>query len=439
MSKQDSHIPGKASSDLFLLATFRGHETTSPMLTLGLIREGKTPADSRVVLSPIQAASIQDHYPVRVLVQPSGHRCFSNAEYRQQGLTLTEDMRGCDVLLGVKEVPVSELMDGATYLFFSHTIKKQPYNRGLLQSVLERQIRLIDYEVLTDDQGRRVIAFGYFAGMVGAHNALLTWGRRTGDFELKRMKNCFDYAEAKALYRTLSLPPIRVVLTGGGRVASGAEVVLRDMGLAQVSPEDYLAHTYPHAVFTRLNCADYAARSDGQPFDRAHFYAYPEAYASIFHPYTSCSDIMINGIFWDHRAPAFFTPGEMAAEDFRIRVIADVTCDIAPESSIPSTLRASTIADPIFGYDPIARVEVPPHSEGVIDMMTIDNLPSELPRDASESFGQQFTEHVLWPLLSPGHPMISRATIADAGHLGPNFEYLREYVYPTSSINPPSS
>ena len=398
------------------------------MLTLGLIREGKTPHDARVALTPKQAARIGEEYPVRVLVQPSGHRCFSNEEYRQEGLVLTEDMSDCDVLLGVKEVPEAALLDRKTYLFFSHTIKKQVHNRKLLQAILRKNIRLIDYEVLTDDQGQRLIAFGHFAGMVGAHNAMLTYGRRTGAFVLKRMHECFDYVEAKALYRSLRIPAVRVVLTGGGRVASGAVTVLRDMGLAQVDPQEYLTNAYDHAVFTQLNCDSYVARKDGQPFGREDFYAHPEAYRSIFAPYAAKSDVMINGIFWDNRAPAFFTRQEMATADFRIRTIADVTCDIAPESSIPSTLRASTIADPIFGFDPKTGLEAPPHGEGIIDMMTIDNLPSELPRDASESFGRQFMNHVLWPLLNPGHAMILRATIAQGGQLGSSFEYLREYV-----------
>jgi alanine dehydrogenase len=397
-------------------------------MKIGIIREGKIPPDSRVPLIPMQCQKIQTEFKLPVLVEPSPGRCYHDKEYRNAGITLSDHMADCDVLLGVKEVPVSQLIPEKTYCFFSHTIKKQAYNRKLLQAVLQKKIRLIDYEVLTDEKGRRLIAFGRFAGMVGAHNALYTYAKRTGTFKLKRMKDHLDYAEAKANYKKITFPPVKIVLTGTGRVGQGAAEVLKDMGIRKVEPEDFLKNDYSEAVFTQLRLGYYVGRADGRAFPPKEFYEHPDRFVSVFEPFTKKADIMINGIYWDNRGPAFFTTEDMCAEDFRIRVIADVTCDIAPVSSIPSTLRASTIKDPIFGFNPFTGSEDDPYQEHVIDMMTIDNLPNELPRDASKAFGQQFIEHILPEFLKPKSEMLDRATIAENGALGEHFQYLQDYV-----------
>ena len=397
-------------------------------MKIGIIREGKTPPDSRVPLSPTQCAALLQQ-GVDIKVQSSSVRCFSDEDYIKSGVPVVSEVHDCDILLGVKEVPLDMLIPDKTYFFFSHTIKAQPYNQKLLKTIVEKNIRLIDYEVLTDEAGKRVIAFGKFAGMVGAHNALWTWGERTGSHQLPRMKDVYDYQAAKEIYAQTDLPAVKIVLTGTGRVSTGAAQVLDDMGIPKVSPVEYVSKDFDHAVYTQLHCYYYAKRKDGQPFeDLKDFYANPQNYDSDFHHFLPHSDIMINGIYWDNKAPAFFTRDQMRHKDYRIRVIADVTCDIAPVSSIPSTLKASTIAEPLFGYDPATHSETAPHGDEVIDMMTIDNLPNEMPRDASAAFGDMFIEHVLPELSKEGSEMLTKATIAVDGNLGRDYEYLREYL-----------
>lgn len=397
-------------------------------LSIGIIREGKTPPDTRVPLSPTQCAKISQYPEIDLKVQHSPIRCFSDQYYSNLSVPMTDDISAQDVLLGVKEVPIDQLLANKTYCFFSHTIKKQAYNRKLLLAILEKNIRLIDWEVLTNESGKRVIAFGRFAGMVGAHNGIMTYGMRTGQFSLKRMHECHDYAEAKEIYKNTSLPAMKIVLTGTGRVGQGAEEVLLDMGIRKVEPKAFLEQEFDEAVFTQLICSDYAAKENGAEFNKKDFYTNPKTYKSIFAPYTKVADVMINGIYWDNDAPAFFTLDEMQAADWNIKTIADVTCDIAPVSSIPSTLKASTIADPIFGFDPNTGKEAAPFQENIIDMMTIDNLPNELPRDASASFGSQFIEHVLPEFLKEESAMLERATVAENGALGKHFAYLQDYV-----------
>lgn len=389
------------------------------------------PPDARAPLTPEQCEQIARQFPVEVVVEPSPVRCFKDEEYRAAGIPMAENLEDCDILIGVKEVPIGRLIPGKTYLFFSHTIKKQAHNRTLLQAILEKNIRLVDFETITDERGDRLIAFGFFAGKVGAHNTLWTYGRRTGLFELPRMYQAHDYAEIKEAYARLKLPPLRIVLTGGGRVASGAIRNLHDMGIHQVSPHDFLHRDFDRPVFTQLFAQDYVAhRSGPRIFNKEHFYAHGDEYLSAFHPYAERADMMINGIFYDKKAPAFFTRAEMADPAFRIQVIGDISCDLAPDASVPCTLRASTIAEPVYGFDPRTGQECAPFQPNGIDVMAIDNLPSELPRDASAFFGRQLIDNVLPELLhAHDSAVIQRATIARDGRLMPRYEYLTDYVY----------
>lgn len=398
-------------------------------MKIGLIREGKTPPDSRVVLTPTQVQKALTTYSnLDIVVAPSAHRCYADSEYEAAGISFQEDLSDCDVLLGVKEVPIDELQPNKIQFFFSHTIKAQPYNQKLLQAVLAKNIHLVDYECLTNDRGSRVIAFGRWAGIVGAHNGLYTWGKRTGSFDLKRAKDCKDYAELKSLYADVTLPPIKIVVTGNGRVANGSIEVLEQIGIKKVSPKEFVEQEFEEAVFVQLKCEDlYRRKSDGG-FDKKEFYANPSIYKDIFEPYRSQTDLFINAIYWDPNAPTYFAWEDMQQSDFRIKVIADITCDISPEASVPSTIRPSTIADPIFGVDVHSKSEVAKFSPNGIDVMAVDNLPNELPRDASESFGNQFLEFVLPELMQADSAFIHRASIAKNGDLTENYEYLRDYV-----------
>ena len=397
-----------------------------PKPSLAVVREDKNPPDARVPLSPQQAARlIADGYDL--VVQPSPKRCFPDHEYAELGVPLREDISTQDVMLGIKEVPIDRLIPGKTYCNFAHVAKFQPYNQKLLRALLDKRITHIDYEYLTDDRGARLIAFGYWAGMVGAHNGIWAYARRTGAFPLPRLRDLHDYAAALEVYRTLDLPDMKVVLTGTGRVGAGAARVLEDMGFRRLDPTDFLAHP-SGPVYTQLAVEDYVTHPSGAAVSRDHFYAHGGEYRSAFAPYARTADVFINGIFWDGRAPAFFTVGEMHSPDFHIQTIADVTCDIAPAASVPSTLRPSTIADPVYGYDPATDRETAPYQAGSVDVMAIDNLPSELPRDASAAFGDIFIDAILPEFTNAHSKILERATITRGGELGPAFTYLEDFA-----------
>jgi alanine dehydrogenase len=400
------------------------------MMKIGIIRERKNPPDTRVALTPLHCRKILETYNfIDLVVEPSKNRCFSDIEYQQEGIPLSHKLSSCDVLIGVKEVPIEALLERKIYFFFSHTIKKQAYNRGLLSALVSKNIRMIDYEALTNQNGKRVIAFGKFAGMVGAHNAIFTYSERHRLGILPRMNKFRDYREARNYYKETNFPNNRIVLTGTGRVANGSALVLNDMGYIKVTPKDFLLYPNQGKVYTQLRCQDYAQRIVDHGFDKKEFFEDPSGYESKILPYLSKADIFINGIYWDSRAPVFFTLEQMIQNDFKIEVIADITCDIAPLSSVPSTIRPSTIADPVYGFDPKTNQEISPYQETGIDVMAIDNLPNELPRDASEAFGEQFLEFVM-PELDDlqNSVMIANATVTDHGDLGLNYEYLRDFL-----------
>jgi len=398
-------------------------------MKIGLTKEGKVPVDHRVPLTPLQAREVMDKFPGTVVVaQSSDIRAFKDDEYRTAGVQVVDSLKDCDVIMGVKEVPIPMLLDGKTYFFFSHTIKEQAQNRKLLQAVLAKNIRLIDYEPLKDEAGKRVIAFGRWAGIVGAYNGLWTYGRRYNLFHLRRAHECFDVNDLKSELAKVKLPKMKIALTGGGRVAKGAMEILLGTGVRKVSPAAFLTERFDEAVFTQLNTHDYNKRKDGQPFQRDEFYAHPEKYESDFLKYAHQADVLLACAFWDPAAPVLFKKEDILDSRFTMKVIADITCDI--DGSIPTTKKASTIADPIYDYNPTDdRLEPALTDEANITVMAIDNLPCELPRDSSESFGRDMIDNVLPHLLGKDtFGMIRKATIANQGKLTEEFEYLQGYV-----------
>ncbi|ELR69963.1 Lysine ketoglutarate reductase [Fulvivirga imtechensis AK7] len=396
---------------------------------LGIIREGKVPVDKRVPFTPVQAREVMDTFDnIEVICQSSGIRCFQDDEYLHNGVRVEPEVSSCDILMGVKEVPLDQLISEKTYFFFSHTIKEQPYNRKLLQAILEKNIRLIDYEVLTDADGTRIVAFGRYAGIVGAYNGIWTFGKRYNLFHLRRAHECFDLEDLKTEYKKVSLPPVKIVVTGGGRVSKGAMEVLNGMGIRKVSPAEFLTERFESAVYCQLNSRDYNTPKGGGEFVRGDFYKNPEHYEGDFLKYARVSDILIAGAYWDPRAPVLFRREDVMKPDFKIRVIADITCDI--EGSIPSTKRPCTIDEPIYDYNPSEdKVETPLSDEGNITVMAVDNLPCELPRNASGDFGRELIDNVLPHLLGDdSENVIKRATIAENGRLTERYSYLQNYV-----------
>lgn len=399
-------------------------------MILGLIREEKNPPDTRVALSPEQCRQVEDKYNVKILVEPSPNRCFKDEAYVANGIQLSTDLSSCDILLGIKEVPVEKLMEGKTYLFFSHTKKKQPYNQKLMKALIRKNIRMIDYECLTHSDGQRILGFGFYAGVVGAHNGLLAYGKKTGAYKLKAAHDCRDFDEMVGQYQDIFLPKVKIAVTGAGKVASGIVEIMDQLDIEYVEPEDFVEKRFEYPVYTHLKGHTLYVRKDNGTYHRDDFHKFPQDYQCVFKRYLAVTDILMNGIYWDSKVPRLFERDDLKAKDYRMNVIADITCDV--DGSVPINVGASTIADPVYGIDreTLEQVAGFQNTDRTVDVMAVDNLPNELPCDASAHFGQHLEKYVLSELLKGEQSdIIARATICTAGKLTSYYEYLSDYAY----------
>ncbi|WP_298761863.1 NAD(P)-dependent oxidoreductase [uncultured Psychroserpens sp.] len=398
-------------------------------MKFAIIKERKNPPDRRVVFSPEKLAEARSQFPqAEFVIESSDIRVFSDDDYRNQGFIVTDDVSDCDVMIGVKEVPLDALIPNKKYFYFSHTIKKQPYNRKLLQAMLQKNIEMFDHETIVKQSGARLIGFGRYAGLVGAYNGFRALGLRDGLFNLPKVEHLADLNEVKAELDKITLPNIKIVLTGTGKVALGAKEILDYLKIKQVSDALYLTSQFTEPVYVMADVMEYAKRLDGKVGDKYEFYKDPSGYESNFMPYAKESDMFIAGHFYGDGAPFIFTREDAKDPDFRINLVSDVSCDI--DGPVASTIRPSTIADPFYGYDPHTESEVPFNANEAITVMAVDNLPCELPKDASEGFGEMFLEHVI-PAFFNGDQrgILKRAQMTTAdGKLTERFSYLQEYV-----------
>lgn len=399
-------------------------------IVLGVIREGKVPPDHRVPLTPQQCIEVMEKFPhVKVIVQPSPIRKFVDSDYSSLGIEMSDDLTNCDILLGVKEVPIDMLIPEKTYLFFSHTLKKQAHNAKLLKAILDKKIRLIDYETIRDTNHKRIIGFGRYAGIVGTYEGFRAFGLKHNLYDLKSPSKCADRKEMEEEMKHIALPPnTKIVVTGFGRVGNGAEEILKMLPITKVTPAEFLTKKFDHPIYVHLDTHEYYERIIDGGFDKKDFYNNPDHYFSVLSSFVKKSDLYIACHLWASGNPPLITKEDVSHKDWKCMVIADVSCDT--DGPIAPTIRASKIADPFFGYDRFNHVETDLHEANAICMMTIDNLPCELPKDASEDFGSELIDKV-FPLLlgEDQNDIIWKATETTLeGELTPHFEYLHDYA-----------
>ncbi len=401
----------------------------SQTLKFAIIKERKNPPDRRVVFSPEKLAEAQLQFPkAKFIVESSDIRIFKDDAYRKKGFMVTDDVTDCDVMIGVKEVPKKNLIPNKKYFFFSHTIKKQPYNRDLLKEILDKNIELYDHETIVKQNGARLIGFGRYAGLVGAYNGFRALGLRERLFTLPKVETLADLNAVKSELDKIKLPNIKILLTGTGKVAQGAKEILDHLKIKKVSDALFLTSQFTEPVYVMADVMEYAKRKDGKVGDRLAFYKDSSDYESNFMPYAKETDVFIAGHFYGNNAPYLFTREDAKHPDFRINLVADISCDI--DGPVASTIRPSTIADPFYGYDPKTEKEVPFDAKNAITMMAVDNLPCELPKDASEGFGEMFLENVIPAFFNDDQRgILKRAKITTAdGTLTERFSYLQDFV-----------
>ncbi len=398
-------------------------------MKFGIIKERKNPPDRRVVFSPSKLQEFKNQFSsASIKVESSDIRVFSDNEYKNSGLEVTENMADCDVLFGVKEVPIDALISNKKYFFFSHTIKKQPYNRDLLKAILAKNIELYDHETITKENGMRLIGFGRYAGIVGAYNGFRAIGLKNETFKLPKAETLDGQQELIEELKKISLPKgFKILLTGNGKVAYGAKEMLDAMNIKQVSVDEYISKKIDEVVYCLADVLDYNKRKDGQVLDNFDFYNNPQQYESNFFRFAKVTDFFIAGHFFGDGSSYLFTREDAKKTAFQIKFVADISCDI--DGPVASTIRPSTIADPIYGYHPITESEVNYKNENAITVMAVDNLPCELPKDASEGFGELFLENVIPAFFNNDKDgVLARAKMTENGKLTQRFTYLQDYL-----------
>lgn len=405
------------------------------MKRIGILRETKIPTDNRVPITPAQCKKLLSVYPgLEIYVQPSCLRVFPDKEYIEAGAVLTEDMSSCDCLFGVKEVSIKSLIPDKHYFFFAHIGKEQPYNQNLCRAMIEKNITLTDYEYLTKE-GKRLVSFSFWAGVMGVYNSLRLYGLRNALFVLPAPDKKFSVADILNLGRPAIEglkccvnQHIRILVTGNGRASAGAQFILNELGVREVPVNEFLTGyeaTIDSPIFTVASTSDLVRRKDGTKYNREHFKMHPDQYCSAFGKFSNKATIFIPCHFWAPGQPKYFT-GNMFLSS-RIDVVGDVTCDIL--GSVETTVRPSTHDAPFYGIDRITGKEMDARAYRTIGVMAVDTLPNAIPVEASTDFGEKLMEHVFPALMSNDvDSVIERATLISRGELTAPFSYLKHFA-----------
>ncbi|MCK5147820.1 hypothetical protein KAR48_13765 [bacterium] len=432
---------------------------------IGLRHEDKSRWERRTAITPTHIRHLVDEYGIECIVQPSPTRIFTDGEYAEAGATIQSDLSSCQVVFGLKEMPAAIFEKGKTYIFFSHTIKGQAHNMPMLKRLADLECTLLDYEKIEDDNGRRLLFFGRFAGLAGMIDSLWSLGERLKyegyETPFEKVGQAFHYScledaethirEAAELIARDGLPmelgPIVIGFTGYGHVSGGAQEIFDILPHKVIQPEDLEAFInsnewdprYLYKVVYREE--DMNAPKDAHAaFKLQEYYDHPERYKSIFAPHLQWLSVMINAIYWDTPYPKLVTKQELlklfkASRRTRLKLIGDITCDI--DGSVEPTVRATQPDNPTYVYDPFDDTHTDGFEGRGVVILPVDNFPCELPRESSMHFADGLFPYIeeiakacyTKPLEELGFSNpIKHSTLLHRGKLTPNFEYLNKYL-----------
>ena len=395
------------------------------IITLAVLSEARID-ENRTPFSPSQISNLLEKFSnLKIIVQPSKRRCFKNEDYLKAGARITDDLSSADIIFGVKEVDISTLIKDKTYLFFSHTSKVLQYigqklkdetviyKKELLKKIIKKNITLIDYENIREVSGKgyRYLGFGRFAGIIGTYNTLNLHLKLNNKQPLSRAFEINNYEQIKKLISNQNFNKIKILLTGSGRASKGAIEMLEHANIKQVGINDYLNKKYNESIFTNISAKDHIEKKDGKDVSKVKNYLFD-------------TDMFIACHYWDTKFPKLFFPKHIN-EFKKLKIIGDITCDI--NGSVPTTIRSTTIAKPYYSIDIDSMKEINLGNKGIA-VMAVDNLPSELPREASEEFGNSVISEILPYLIDKDDGRINRATTASNGKFSENFSYLNDFI-----------
>ena len=406
--------------------------------TISILKEARAD-ENRTPFTPDQIKTLITNFPnIKISVQPSKKRCFKDEEYSKAGAKLDEDITNSNIIFGIKEIDISKIIEDKTYLFFSHTSKvpngnfqnsQDPaiiYKKKLLREVLKKNVTLIDYENIRDEskEAYRYLGFGRFAGIVGCYNTLNLYLKLNKKKLLPRAFEINSYEKIKKLIAKQNFNKLKILQTGRGNVAKGSMEILKHANIKQISLKDYLGKKYDEPVYCNISIREHIERKDGKDFSHQDFTLNPHEYKSKVKNYLFDTDILITGHYWESRFPKLFYQDQI--NEFKnLKIIGDITCDI--NGAIPTTIRSTTIAKPYYSVDINSMKEIDLGNKGIA-VMAVDNLPSELPNEASEEFGKNIISEVLPHLFKKDDGRISRATTASQGKFTFLFSYLKDFI-----------
>ena len=408
------------------------------IITLAVLAEARID-ENRVPFSPTQISYLLNKFSnLKIIVQPSKRRCFKDKDYLKAGAQITDNLYSSNIIFGVKEVDISTLIKDKIYLFFSHTSKVHQhigqvikdkaiiYKKELLKEVIKKNITLIDYENIRNasGEGYRYLGFGRFAGIIGAYNTLNLYLKLNEKLQLPRAFEINNYEQVKKLISKQNFNKLKILLTGSGRASKGAIELLKHANIRQVSINDYLSNKYDEAVFCNISAKKHIERKDGKNSSYQDFILNPHEYNFKVKNYLFDTDIFIACHYWDPKFPKLFYPKQI--NEFKnLKIIGDVTCDI--NGSVPTTIRSTSISEPYYSINTDQMKEIELGNKGIA-VMAVDNLPSELPRDASVEFGSSVISEILPYLIDKDDGRINRATTASNGKFCENFTYLNDFI-----------
>ncbi|MBE6336706.1 MAG: alanine dehydrogenase [Lentimicrobiaceae bacterium] len=401
-------------------------------MKIGLIKETKTPIDNRVALTPSQTKMLMECFPdSEIVAESSDVRAYTDDEYKSLGIQVVNDLSDCDVLFGIKEATIDSIIPNKHYFFFGHIAKMQEYNRPLIKAMLNKKITFSDYEYLVDGDGKRVCAFGWWAGVVGVYYTLRGYGLKYRLYELPKPDLRFTIKQLLDSLKSIELPKVKVLVTGAGRVSQGAQYVLNEIGANKIDENEYLSIDNVNALaYCVADVNRLVKRKDGKDFTWSDFSNNATEYESDFIKFAKKTDVLISAHFWAPDAPVYLGEDDLRRDDLRIKMIGDVTCDIM--GSIKSTVRSSTHDKPYFDYNPVTgKEEEAFSSDNNITVMAVDTCPNALALDASEYFGDMLIEHVFKPMLNDAskcNSVVENATIIRDGKLTPHYQYLEDFA-----------
>ena len=401
------------------------------LTNIGIIRESRND-ENRTPLVPEHIKKYKESNPnINFIIQPSNSRCFADEEYELCGAKINENLNECSIIFGVKEIDPNILINNKTYLFFSHTFKidKKQKNIGkdkkeLLLSILNKKIKLIDYENIRKKNGNRCLGFGRFAGIVGCYNTLNLFLKVLGKQSLASAYKINDYERLVLNLKNLYFPKTKILVTGDGRVAKGVIELLNLTNIKAVSKKDFLEKKFDQPIFCNLETKDYVTNNSSSDFSLEHFINNPQDYSSSALQYLKETNILISAHYWDPSSPKIFENEDL--KDLQnLKIVGDITCDI--NGSVPTTIRSTTIKKPNYWIERNNLKEIDENNDGIA-VMAVDNLPSELPRDSSTEFSEGIINEVLPFLLKEDDGRILNGTIATDGSFLEKYNYLNNYI-----------